>query len=129
MVPSTLLVLDELPLTPNGKVDRRALPAPPDDIGGPPESLATPATATERTVAEIFAAVLGVPRIGADGDFFAVGGNSLQAMRAVTRLNKHFGIRVNVRLLYGGSSVSGIASVIDERLAQLAPTSNGASAQ
>ncbi|MFC9849084.1 amino acid adenylation domain-containing protein [Streptomyces sp. NPDC060223] len=129
MVPSTLLVLDELPLTPNGKVDRRALPAPPEDIGGPPESLAAPATATERTVAEIFAAVLGVPRIGTDGDFFAVGGNSLQAMRAVTRLNKHFGIRVNVRLLYGGSSVSGIASVIDERLAQLAPTSNGASAQ
>ncbi|MEU7034488.1 amino acid adenylation domain-containing protein [Streptomyces sp. NPDC046237] len=128
MVPSTVLVLDELPLTPNGKVDRKALPAPPDDLGGPEESYAPPVTETEKTVAEVFAAVLGASRLGADSDFFAVGGNSLQAMRAVTRLNKHFGIRVNVRLLYGGSTVRSIALVIDERLAQSAPTPNGAPA-
>ncbi|MFJ8667499.1 amino acid adenylation domain-containing protein [Streptomyces sp. NPDC093600] len=121
MVPSTVVVLDELPLTPNGKVDRKALPAPPDDTGGPGGSQVAPATETERKVAEIFAAVLGVPGIGADSGFFTVGGNSLQAMRAVTRLNKHFGVRVNVRLLYGGSTVGDIASVIDQRLAQAAP--------
>ncbi|WP_406724719.1 non-ribosomal peptide synthetase [Streptomyces sp. GD-15H] len=128
MVPGTVLVLDELPLTPNGKVDRKALPAPPEDLGAPAESYAEPATATQRTVAEIFTAVLGTTRVGADSGFFAVGGNSLQAMRAVTRLNKHFGIRVNVRLLYSGSTVADIASVIDERLAAPAPTTNGATA-
>ncbi|MCT4353755.1 amino acid adenylation domain-containing protein [Streptomyces sp. Je 1-79] len=128
MVPSTVVVLDELPLTPNGKVDRKALPAPPDDLGEPVASFTEPSTQTERTVAEVFAAVLGTSRIGADSGFFAVGGNSLQAMRAVTRLNKHFAIRVNVRLLYGGSTVRDIALVIDERLAALAPTPNGASA-
>lgn len=125
MVPSTVLVLTELPLTPNGKVDRKALPEPPEGVGEPVARYTPPATETERTVAEIFAAVLGASRIGADSGFFAVGGNSLQAMRAVTRLNKHFGIRVNVRLLYGGSTVSGIAAVIDERLA---PTTKGTSA-
>ncbi|MEU4269739.1 amino acid adenylation domain-containing protein [Streptomyces sp. NPDC026092] len=123
MVPSTVLVLAELPLTPNGKVDRKALPEPPEPVGEPPAQYTAPATETERTVAEIFANVLGTSRIGADSGFFAVGGNSLQAMRAVTRLNKHFGIRVNVRLLYGGTTVSGIAAVIDERLS---PPSNGA---
>lgn len=126
MVPGTVLVLDELPLTPNGKVDRKALPAPPDDLGEPPASGTAPSTPTEKAVAEVFAAVLGTSRIGADSGFFTLGGNSLQAMRAVTRLNKHFGIRVNVRLLYGGTTVSGIARVIDERLAPPAPTPNGA---
>ncbi|MGW0774987.1 non-ribosomal peptide synthetase [Streptomyces sp. NPDC002835] len=127
MVPSTVLVLDELPLTPNGKVDRKALPAPPDDLAEPGAGYIPPATETEKTVAGIFAAVLGVSRLGADSGFLAVGGNSLQAMRAVTRLNKHFGVGVNVRLLYGGSTVTSIAQVIDERLAQPAPTPNGAS--
>ncbi|WP_329217521.1 amino acid adenylation domain-containing protein [Streptomyces sp. NBC_01485] len=129
MVPSTVLVLEELPLTPNGKVDRRALPAPPAAVGEPDRSYTTPVTPTERTVAEVFATVLSVSRVGADSSFFAVGGNSLQAMRAVTRLNKHFGVRVSVRLLYGDSTVSGIASVIDERLAQSVPTTNGAPEQ
>jgi acyl carrier protein len=129
MVPSTVLVLDELPLTPNGKVDRKALPAPPEPAGESALTYAVPVTPTERTVAEVFATVLSVSRVGADSSFFAVGGNSLQAMRAVTRLNKHFGVRVNVRLLYGDSTVSGIASVIDERLAQSVPTTNGAPEQ
>ncbi|MEU9703321.1 non-ribosomal peptide synthetase [Streptomyces sp. NPDC047981] len=123
MVPGTVLVLPELPLTPNGKVDRKALPEPPEPVGETQVPYTPPATETERTVAGIFANVLGAARIGADSGFFAVGGNSLQAMRAVTRLNKHFGIRVNVRLLYGGTTVSGIAAVIDERLS---PPSNGA---
>ncbi|MEH0578671.1 MULTISPECIES: amino acid adenylation domain-containing protein [Streptomyces] len=129
MVPSTVLVLAELPLTPNGKVDRRALPAPPEPVGEPEGTYAAPVTPTERTVAEVFATVLSVSRVGADSSFFAVGGNSLQAMRAVTRLTKHFGVRVNVRLLYGGNTVSGIASEIDQRLAQSAPTTNGAPEQ
>ncbi|MDT9687536.1 amino acid adenylation domain-containing protein [Streptomyces sp. P9(2023)] len=125
MVPGTVLVLDDLPLTPNGKVDRKALPAPPESLGEPDAAWTAPATETERTVAGVFTAVLGTTMIGTDSGFFAVGGNSLQAMRAVTRLNKHFGIRVNVRLLYGGSTVSGIAAAIDERLAR---TSKGTSA-
>ncbi|MFI5797568.1 amino acid adenylation domain-containing protein [Streptomyces sp. NPDC051677] len=129
MVPGAVLVLDELPLTPNGKVDRKALPAPPEPVGEPEGTYAAPVTPTERTVADVFATVLSVSRVGADSSFFSAGGNSLQAMRAVTRLTKHFGVRVNVRLLYGGSTVSGIAAVIDERLAQSAPTTNGAPEQ
>ncbi|MEV6120218.1 non-ribosomal peptide synthetase [Streptomyces sp. NPDC052077] len=118
MVPGTVVVLDGLPLTPNGKVDRKALPEPPEEPAGERDGYAAPATETERTVAGIFATVLSVRRVGADSDFFAVGGNSLQALRAVTRLSKHFGIRANVRMLHGGSTVSSIASVIDRQLAQ-----------
>ncbi|MGW1374651.1 non-ribosomal peptide synthetase [Streptomyces sp. NPDC002446] len=118
MVPSTVMVLERLPLTANGKVDRKSLPAPSDAPEESQQAYAAPATATEEKVAEVFATVLAAPRIGAHTGFFAAGGNSLQAMRAVTRLNKHFGIKVNVRLLHGGNTVSQVASAIDQRLSE-----------
>ncbi|MFB8363079.1 amino acid adenylation domain-containing protein [Streptomyces sp. NPDC055929] len=130
MVPGAVLVLDRLPLTPNGKVDRRALPAPEDgEPGGGAAAEAAgvvpPSTATERKIAEILSEVLPAPRFGADSDFFASGGNSLQAVRAVTRINKHFGIKVNVRLLYGGNTVAAIASAVDRQLSAARTPPNG----
>ncbi|GAA4819213.1 amino acid adenylation domain-containing protein [Streptomyces ziwulingensis] len=80
MVPASVTVLDRLPLTPNGKVDRRALPRPARTA---PEERSAPRTPTERQVAEIWAQVLGRPEVGADDDFFDLGGDSFAAVRAV----------------------------------------------
>ncbi|MCZ7415531.1 non-ribosomal peptide synthetase [Streptomyces sp. WMMC897] len=118
MVPAAVLVLDALPLTANGKVDRGALPAPPDPAGAGSAPHTSPATETESVVADVLAQVLRLEHVGTETGFLALGGNSLQALRAVNRLSKHFGIRVNVRLLYGGGSVRAIASAIDQRLAE-----------
>ncbi|MDQ0792946.1 amino acid adenylation domain-containing protein [Streptomyces sp. B1I3] len=115
MVPGAVLVLDRLPLSANGKTDRKALPAPP-----PPEdreaAYVAPTTPTEKAVADIFSTVLSAPKIGANSSFLAAGGDSLQAVRTVNRLSKHFGIKVNVRLLHGGGTVSGVAAAIDQLL-------------
>lgn len=116
MVPATLVVLETLPLTANGKVDRKALPIPSNVPAGSDETYVPPATTTEERVAEIFATVLSAPRIGANDSFFGAGGNSLQAVRATSRLTKHFGIKVNLRLLRSGNTVSGVAALIDERI-------------
>jgi catechol 2,3-dioxygenase-like lactoylglutathione lyase family enzyme len=66
-----------MPLTPNGKLDRKALPA----LAGEARASARPYTAArtddERAIAEIWAAVLGVPRVGMDDNFFDLGGHSL----------------------------------------------------
>ena len=62
MVPSGLRVLDGLPLTPVGKLDTAALPAPVLAVVG---EFVEPATDVERTVAQVFAQVLGVERVGA----------------------------------------------------------------
>jgi hypothetical protein len=63
MVPAQVVTLPELPLSPNGKVDRRALPAPETLIARRPH--VAPETPAERALAEIWAAVLHHPRVGA----------------------------------------------------------------
>ncbi|MFI5797570.1 amino acid adenylation domain-containing protein [Streptomyces sp. NPDC051677] len=113
MVPTAWVELAEFPLTPARKINRSALPAPVSAAADGAASFVAPGTATEEKVAEVFGAVLSMEQVGADGSFFELGGNSLQAMRVVSRLNKHFGVKVNVRLLYGGATVATIAAAVD----------------
>ncbi|MBW1598132.1 non-ribosomal peptide synthetase [Streptomyces sp. JJ38] len=114
MVPTAWVELAEFPLTASRKIDRAALPAPVSDRDQDQDGYVAPTTPTEEKLAEVLATVLAVPRVGADANFFAIGGNSLQAMRVVSRLNKHFKVKVNVRLLYGGATVGTLAAAIDE---------------
>ncbi len=110
MVPDAITVLDALPLTPNGKLDRRALPAP-QFHGG--TAFRAPATATEQAVADVFAELLGASEVGADDEFFALGGNSLLATRAVARLREATGARVEVPWFFTDASVAGLARRMD----------------
>ena len=116
MIPSAWVVLDEFPLTPARKIDRSALPAPSlaSEAG---RQFAPPSTPTQAQVSEFFSKVLTLDQCGADDSFFERGGTSLQAMRVVSRINRAFGIRVNVRLLYGSATVSTIADQIDALVA------------
>ncbi|MEO3972427.1 amino acid adenylation domain-containing protein [Streptomyces sp. CAU 1734] len=85
MVPAVLIVLDALPLTANGKVDHRALPAP--DLAGR-VSGREPRTPAEKLMCELFADVLGLERVGADDDFFHLGGDSITSMQVVARTGR-----------------------------------------
>ncbi|WP_410668109.1 non-ribosomal peptide synthase/polyketide synthase [Amycolatopsis sp. cmx-4-68] len=111
MVPSAFVVLDALPLSTNGKVDRRALPAPPAE---PATGAAEPRTDTERAVAEVLAEVLGVERVGADDDFFALGGDSILAVQALSRLRRTFGAHLSARTLFDAPSVAELARLIGD---------------
>lgn len=84
-VPAAVVALDRLPLNPNGKVDRTALPAP---GGSAPATAARPHDDPEaERVAAVWADVLDVPGVGPDDDFFALGGDSFAAVRAVRALD------------------------------------------
>src|SRR5215213_8322436 len=91
LVPSAIVFLDSLPLTPTGKVDRGALPLPEARKPAAGDRLAAPATATERKLAEVWAELLGVDRVGRDDDFFELGGHSLLATRLVSRIRRDCG--------------------------------------
>ncbi|MQY02135.1 non-ribosomal peptide synthetase/MFS transporter [Actinomadura macrotermitis] len=87
MVPSTITFLPELPLNPNGKVDRGRLP-----MDAPEAAFTEPESEAEQRIARIWAGLLGVERVGADDDFFALGGDSFLAVKAVQEIDP--GLRV-----------------------------------
>ena len=91
MVPHHYVTLPRLPLTGNGKVDRRRLPAPAAGTAAPAGTAGAtgqPRTPTERLVLEVFREVLGVPTLGPEDSFFDVGGHSIAAIQAVSRLRR-----------------------------------------
>lgn len=114
MVPTAWVELDEFPMSSGWKINRKALPDPVGNEGG--DTFVEPRTPTEQRVAEVFAEVLAQERVGAEDSFFGIGGNSLQAMRVVSRINKSFKIKISIRLLYDATTVSGIAAVVDEKV-------------
>jgi amino acid adenylation domain-containing protein len=110
MVPSAFVWLTALPLTPNGKIDRKALPAPVEF------EYVAPRTTAERALAGIFAEVLGLDRISANADFFALGGNSLTAVRLIVRIRDAIGVEVPLRAVFEAPSVSEMAAYVDRAL-------------
>ncbi|MGW0328268.1 non-ribosomal peptide synthase/polyketide synthase [Nocardia sp. NPDC003183] len=108
MVPSAFVVIDALPLTPNGKLDRKALPEPVFAA----RSFRAPAAGTESVVAQVFAEVLGAAPIGADDDFFALGGNSLVATQVVSRLGTALGRTVSLKSLFEAPTVTALAALL-----------------
>ncbi|MEU1823300.1 amino acid adenylation domain-containing protein [Streptomyces abikoensis] len=110
MVPSAVLVLDALPVTATGKVDRAALPAP--DFGALSAGR-EPRAPRERIVCELFAEVLGVPRVTLDDNFFVLGGHSLLATRVISGLRRRLGVELPVRALFEHQTVAALLTAVD----------------
>ncbi|KRR11249.1 non-ribosomal peptide synthetase [Bradyrhizobium jicamae] len=83
MVPARIMKLERLPLTAHGKVDREALPAP--EMSVATAAHVAPRTATETTLAAIWAELLGQSVIGVDDNFFELGGDSIISLQLVGR--------------------------------------------
>jgi thioesterase domain-containing protein len=122
MVPSAIVVLDRLPLTPNGKVDRRALPAPELMPGhgqhhGQRHALRSqqdvPLTSAETSLLAIWRKALNVPTLSANDDFFAAGGNSLQAIRVIAIAERELGMIIPLRTWIEGRTVRRITSLLE----------------
>ncbi|WP_043826400.1 non-ribosomal peptide synthetase [Rhodococcus opacus] len=111
MVPASVTILARLPLTVNGKLDRAALPVPANDSGA---EFVAPGTPAEEAIAVVFAALLGVPAVGVDDDFFALGGNSLVAAKVVARIQSVLGAAVGVRDVFEARTVRSLAARVSQ---------------
>jgi len=110
MVPSAFVFLDALPLTPNGKVDRAALPAPSGERPELESEFVAARDEVERQLAEIWAAVLGLEKVGVHDNFFELGGDSILSIQVIARANQA-GLRLSPRQLFQHPTVAGLASV------------------
>jgi hypothetical protein len=109
MLPSAFVALESLPLTPSGKIDRRALPPPTSDDASHLE----PATPTEETIAALWAASLGLARVGRLDDFFAIGGHSLKAAEVVARVSEAFDCDIAISLAFEQRVLADFARAVD----------------
>ncbi|MBY4004496.1 amino acid adenylation domain-containing protein, partial [Rhodococcus fascians] len=121
MVPSTIIELADIPLTPVGKLDRRALPVPELTVSTTPYR--APSTDLEAAIADAFAEVLGVERVGMDDNFFELGGTSLVATKIGPAIENAVGVRVPLQALFVDPTPAGlaarVASDVDSSGAQL----------
>ncbi|MBW4678521.1 MAG: amino acid adenylation domain-containing protein [Microcoleus vaginatus WJT46-NPBG5] len=116
MVPTAFVLLEALPLTPNGKIDRRSLPAPQLTGSDLKESFAAPRTPIEEVIAQTYALVLGVEKIGTYDNFFELGGHSLLATQVVSRLREAFQIAIPLSWLFELPAVASLSERIETAL-------------
>ncbi|MFD0346370.1 phosphopantetheine-binding protein [Kitasatospora aburaviensis] len=111
MVPATVTPLAAFPLTAGGKVDRTALPEPQAAPAAAPSGRRPPRTPAEQLIAAVWADVLGVPEVGADDNFFHLGGDSLTAVRVVGRVFDVFGM-ISPYTIFDAPTLAGFAAAV-----------------
>ena len=114
MIPSTFVPVESFSLTPNGKLDRDALPKP--EAAQHEVEIVEPRNDTERELVRIWHGVLEIDDpIGVTDDFFALGGHSLLAVRVFAEIERTFGIKLPLGLLFQGATVENLASALAEK--------------
>ena len=113
-LPNLLVHLRRLPLTLNGKVNYDALPSVEESRGRLARQVVAPRTPDEELLAGIFAAVLGIERIGISENFFELGGHSLLATQLVARIQEAFGVDVQLRSVFQAPTVAAMAVLVRE---------------
>ncbi|AKJ04229.1 non-ribosomal peptide synthase protein (TIGR01720 family)/amino acid adenylation domain-containing protein [Archangium gephyra] len=109
MVPAVFVPLNALPRTTSGKVDRKALPAP-EQAREKPTTHEPPRTPEERVLAEAWEQVLGHERVGIHDDFFELGGDSILAIRIISRAAQA-GVHITAKQLFSQPTIARLAAV------------------
>lgn len=113
MVPASLVGIDRVPLTGNGKVDRGSLATWAAEGRLTTAAQRKPATPTEQRLGALWMQVLGLADVGAEDDFFAVGGNSLLAVRLFNGIESEFGRRLRLVSLFEARTVAAQAKLLE----------------
>jgi acyl carrier protein len=116
MVPAMFVKLNALPLNLSGKVDRAGLPEPNSENMLRDKTFVEPRTRIEERVSEIIAELLKLDRVGAEDNFFLLGGHSLLGTQVVARVRDTFGVELSLRNLFDGPTVVELSTQIEVAL-------------
>ncbi|MQL46714.1 amino acid adenylation domain-containing protein [Photorhabdus khanii] len=117
MVPSVIMVINQLPLTSSGKLDYEHLPNPSRFLLERSSMFVAPRTETENVVAGIWSSVLQIERIGANDDFFELGGESLAAMKFMAQIRKVYNVSISLGYVFNDvTTVASVAAKLDAAL-------------
>ncbi|MDQ1353900.1 MAG: hypothetical protein QG657_4209, partial [Acidobacteriota bacterium] len=111
MIPSHFIVISEIPLTANGKIDKKALFALEGGIVTGVEYV-PPTNDVEKKLADLWSEILIRERVGINDNFFDLGGQSLKAMRLITRIKEVFNVKIPLTVLFQLGAIKGIAQLI-----------------
>ena len=100
MVPNAFVAMDSLPLSPNGKIARKELPAPDGTNLNLQQNYVPPRNPTEQQIADVWAQVLNLEKVGIHDNFFELGGHSLLATQIIARLRKSFAVELSLRTFF-----------------------------
>lgn len=112
LVPAWFVPMSEFPLTLNGKIDRKMLPEP-ERVTGQDQLYEPPQSLTEQVVEGIWKEVLFRDRIGRNEPFFQIGGNSLKAIRVISRISVEFNVLVKVVELFNNNTIAKLSRIIE----------------
>jgi amino acid adenylation domain-containing protein len=110
LVPDTFVELSSLPLNAAGKIDRRALQTLENDMASDRATLVEPRTDLERILAGVYAKVIGLSQVGVHDSFFDLGGNSLMATQAVSRIRDLLRVDFSVPALFESPRIEDLAA-------------------
>jgi hypothetical protein len=111
MAPSTFVFLEKFPTVSSGKVNRRALPAPPHERSGSANFVA-PRNEVEQTLAEIWASVLRLDRVGVHDNFFESGGHSLLGTQVISRIRERLHVELPLRSIFEATTVEALSLAV-----------------
>jgi amino acid adenylation domain-containing protein len=112
MIPLAFVLLKDLPLTPNGKIDRSALPKPEINQSHLAKNFVPPHTSTEKVIANIWAKVLQLEKVGIHDNFFDLGGNSLLTIPICSKIQETLNVNISVIDLLTYPTVSAFAKYL-----------------
>lgn len=112
MLPGAFVQLPALPLTPSGKLDRGALPSLEDDAYAT-HVYEEPLSEVEIAIAQIWADVLGLDRVGRHDNFFELGGHSMLAAIVIDRMRRA-NLKVELRALFSAATPALLAELTEE---------------
>ncbi len=116
MIPSVFVFLDALPLRPNGKIDRDALPEPGIQVAQENNGHAVPRNPVEETLADIWAEVLGIDRVGIHESFFDLGGYSLSATQVLARVRESFGVELSLGRFFERPTIAAFGADVEQAI-------------